>query len=170
MPKTSLSRRAFVAAGAISAAPSAPAASTWQFFAPEEAALVDALCEQIVPADRDPGARQAGVVHYIDRQLAGPLKRFANSYRRGLPKLDEACVTATDKKFVELPFPEQTRFLESVEKEQVKSLTAFFDLIIDHTMQGFYGDPKYGGNAGAASWKMLGIEHVMTSHKAGEKS
>ena len=174
--KNRLSRRAFVAASALSAAtvPPAPAASIWKFFTPQEAALVDALCEQIVPADHDPGARQAGTVHYIDRQLTGPLKRFAKSYRAGLPKLDQACLTATGSKFLALPFPEQTRFLESVEKGEAKNLAAFFSMVIDHTMQGFYGDPKHGGNSGAVSWKMLGIENVMdghgAGHKAGEKS
>jgi gluconate 2-dehydrogenase gamma chain len=172
--KTRLSRRTFVTAGALSAAvPPVPAATTWQFFTPPEAALVDALCEQIVPADEFPGARQAGTVHYIDRQLAGPLKRFGKTYRAALPKLDQSCLDATGKKFLDLPPPEQTRFLESVEKGEIKTLAAFFNMLVDHTMQGFYGDPKHGGNAGAASWKMLGIENVMAvhaGHKTGEAS
>ena len=169
--KNRLSRRSFVAAGAVSAAiPPARSAPGWQFFTPAEAALVDAICEQIVPADRDPGARLAGVVHYIDRQLTGPLKRFGKTYRSLLPELEQACVRATGKKFQQLAFAEQIRFLESVEKGAVKSLAAFFSMVIDHTMQGFYGDPKHGGNAGAVSWKMLGIEHVMTGHKMGDPS
>jgi gluconate 2-dehydrogenase gamma chain len=158
-------RRNFVAAGAVSAiVPPARAASAWQFFTAEEAALVDAICEQIVPADQDPGARQAGVARYIDRQLAGPLARFGGAYRSGLPRLAAACARSTGKPFVELPFAEQTRFLESVERGEVKGLVSFFTMLIDHTMQGFYGDPRHGGNAGAVSWKMLGIEHLMGGH------
>ena len=41
------------------------------------------------------------------------------------------------------------------------SAAAFFQMVVDHTMQGFYGSPKHGGNRGEASWKMLGIEAVM---------
>jgi gluconate 2-dehydrogenase gamma chain len=33
----------------------------------------------------------------------------------------------------------------------------FFNLIRAHAMQGFYGDPRHGGNRDEASWKMLGI-------------
>jgi len=158
-------RRDFVAVGAVSAiVPATRAASEWQFFTAEEAALVDAICEQIIPADKDPGARQAGVARYIDRELAGPLARFGSAYRSGLPRLSEACARATGRKFIELPFAEQTRFLESVERGEAKGLGALFAMLIDHTMQGFYGDPKHGGNAGAVSWKMLGIEHIMEGH------
>jgi hypothetical protein len=35
----------------------------------------------------------------------------------------------------------------------------FFCLAVDHTMQGFYGDPRHGGNREGASWKMLGIPY-----------
>ncbi len=157
-------RRTFIQAGAVSAVAPALATSPWQFFTAEEAALVDALSEQIIPADKDPGARQAGVVHYIDRQLTGPLRRFAKTYRTRLPELDHACVRAMGKRFSELPFPEQTRFLEGIEKGDAKDLATFFNMLIDHTMQGFYGDPKYGGNAEAVSWKMMGIEHMMAGH------
>ena len=45
------------------------------------------------------------------------------------------------------------------------ALASFFALVIDHTMQGFYGSPQYGGNRDEASWKMLAIEDVMEGHK-----
>jgi gluconate 2-dehydrogenase gamma chain len=28
-----------------------------------------------------------------------------------------------------------------------------------HTMQGFYGDPRHGGNRDRASWKMVGLSY-----------
>lgn len=33
----------------------------------------------------------------------------------------------------------------------------FFDMILAHTRQGFYGDPRHGGNREMASWRMLGL-------------
>lgn len=43
------------------------------FFNPDEARLVEALTARIMPGTvDDPGAREAGVVSYIDRALAGP--------------------------------------------------------------------------------------------------
>jgi gluconate 2-dehydrogenase gamma chain len=38
---------------------------------------------------------------------------------------------------------------------------SFFEMLIDHTMQGFYGSPAHGGNRDGASWKMLGISGYM---------
>ncbi len=44
--------------------------SLYRFFTPEEADCVIALCEQIIPADSyGGGATEAGVIHYIDKQL-----------------------------------------------------------------------------------------------------
>ena len=31
------------------------------------------------------------------------------------------------------------------------------DLVLNHARQGFYGDPRHGGNRAMASWKMVGL-------------
>ena len=131
----------------------------------DEASLLEALCDQIVPADDAPGAKQAGVLYYIDRQLAGPLRRFAPDYKRGLAQFASACRERTRREFPSLPFAEQTAFLKDVESGRVPGLDAFFRMIVDHTMQGFYGSPAHGGNRGEASWKMLGVTDVMEGHQ-----
>jgi gluconate 2-dehydrogenase gamma chain len=41
----------------------------FQFFTPEEAAEIDAITARIIPSDETPGAREAGVVYFIDRAL-----------------------------------------------------------------------------------------------------
>jgi gluconate 2-dehydrogenase gamma chain len=140
------------------------AAGPLQTFSRDEARLVEALCDQVIPADDAPGAKQAGVLYYIDRQLAGPLNRFQAAYHGGLSKLRQACTTRTGKDFVDLPFAEQTKFLEDVEAGRVEQLDTFFKLVIDHTMQGFYGSPAHGGNRNEVSWDMLGIRDVMEGH------
>jgi hypothetical protein len=35
----------------------------------------------------------------------------------------------------------------------------FFELIRDHTMQGFYGSPRHGGNWDYVSYRMLGLDY-----------
>jgi gluconate 2-dehydrogenase gamma chain len=30
-------------------------------------------------------------------------------------------------------------------------------MLVAHAMQGFYGDPRHGGNRERVSWKMLGV-------------
>ncbi len=155
-----VNRREFLVAAAIPLY----AAGPLQTFSRGQARLVEALCDQVIPADDAPGAKQAGVLYYIDRQLAGPLHRFQASYHDGLSKLRDACQSRTGRNFEDLPFPEQTKFLEDVEAGGVEKLDSFFRLVIDHTMQGFYGSPAHGGNRDAASWDMLGIRDVMEGH------
>ncbi|MBS1829982.1 MAG: gluconate 2-dehydrogenase subunit 3 family protein [Acidobacteria bacterium] len=152
-------RRAFVALPAASAL----AAAGYQVLSAGEAEILITLIDAIVPADQDPGAKEAGVVHFIDQQLAGAHKRFVGRYRTELPKLDAACRAATGKGLAELGLRERTAFLERVDQGEVAG-GAFFQLVVDHTMQGFYGAPKHGGNRDGVSWRMMGIEKMMGRH------
>src|SRR5581483_2762441 len=55
-----------------------------RFFTQEEAFIVGAAAARIFPADESgPGAQEAGVVIYIDRQLAGPWGRASHRYNQG---------------------------------------------------------------------------------------
>ncbi len=142
------------------------ARETWHFFTPGEARLVEALSEQIIPADQDPGGKQAGVVCFIDCQLAGPYARHQKAYRDGLRSLQETCRRQFGKPFDALAWDEQTKILVALEagrapKELWKSPTSseFFNLVLEHSMQGFYGSPEHGGNRNYASFKMLGLEY-----------
>ena len=53
----------------------------FKYLTPEQAACVEAITEQIIPADQDPGAKWAGVVHYIDLSLAGEFAKSVPSTR-----------------------------------------------------------------------------------------
>ena len=155
-----LDRRLFVLTAAAMPLYAGPAA----LFTSHEAALITALTDHIIPADDVPGALAAGVVFYIDKQLAGPLRRYHAAYQTGITKFEISCREQTGKAFLELNYKTQSAFLQTVES------SAFFNMVVDHTMQGFYGSPEHGGNRGEASWKMLGIENVMRGHiKEGHK-
>ena len=133
--------------------------------------LLEAICDRIIPADQDPGATAAGVTGYIDQQLSGPLARYLPAYQAGLTRFDPACVEATGSGFLTLAPEQRTAFLERVEANQPPGLAGFFNMVIDHTMQGFYGSPAHGGNRHQVSWKMLGIEEYMQEgpHRHGER-
>jgi gluconate 2-dehydrogenase gamma chain len=122
-------------------------------FTDAEAETVDAICAQLIPADRDPGAHEAGVVHYIDIQLTRPFKKHQAAYRAGIALVDASCVARFGKRFAEAPSDAQIEILHGVEK----SSPEFFGLILAHARQGFYGDPRHGGNRNMASWRMLGL-------------
>jgi gluconate 2-dehydrogenase gamma chain len=166
-----LSRRKFIQI-AVSAAAAAPAiscskaTSPWRFLTVEEAETLEAVCGQIVPADRDPGAAEAGAVNFIDRQLVGHLKRHQKAYREGLAGIDQSSLALYGSKFRELPPDKRIALLQALAKGKApgeiwkrRSAKAFFDLLVNHTMQGFYGDPRHGGNREAVSWKMLELPY-----------
>src|SRR5260370_16194033 len=115
----------------------------------DEGKLLEALVDQAIPADEAAiGAAKAGGVFYIDKQLAGPLKRYAANYRRSLPLFQD---------LLPLSFEARTAYLRSLDGPKA----SFFAMVVDHTMQGFYGSPAHGGNLDEASWTMLGIDRVM---------
>ncbi len=173
--RDSLKRRRFLGAG-LSATAAGVLASCgrtggdpdWRFFTAAEARAVDAICEQIIPADTDPGARQAGVVNFIDIQLTKHYKRYQGAYRKGIAGVDAVSRKRFGKPFAELPSEQQAEVLTDLENNGAE----FFGLIRTHTMQGFYGDPRHGGNRGEVSWKMLGLPNppVRGRMPAGQKA
>jgi gluconate 2-dehydrogenase gamma chain len=125
--------------------------SAWRFFTDDEARTVEAITAQLIPADTDPGAKEAGVVNYIDIQLSKRFRKHRTTYRHGLAALDASCRTAFGKRFIDLSPADQVEALNSTEEHS----KVFFNLLLTHTRQGFYGDPRHGGNRNMASWKML---------------
>ena len=58
-----------------------------EFFTPAEATEIDALSARIIPTDDTPGAREAGVVYFIDRALMTFGRGDQQIYRDGLVQL-----------------------------------------------------------------------------------
>lgn len=114
-----------------------------QFFTKGQAAEVEAMAAQIIPADDTPGAREAGVIRFIDRALATFDRARQPVYLEGLKQLG---------KFSELTPAGQADKLRSIEK------TEFFELVRSHTIMGFFSNPEYGGNLGKTGWKLIGFE------------
>jgi gluconate 2-dehydrogenase gamma chain len=140
--------------------------SPWRCLSEDEARTLEAICERITPADQDPGAAWAGVVTFIDRQLVGPYRRLRKTYQLGLAGTDATSVGMFGKPFVALTAKQQDAVLQSMDKGQARgncwklvSAKSFFDLVVGHTMQGFYGDPRHGGNRERVSWKMLRLPY-----------
>ncbi|MGE5305060.1 MAG: gluconate 2-dehydrogenase subunit 3 family protein [Alphaproteobacteria bacterium] len=117
-------------------------------------ATIEAAAERIVPADHDAGARQTGVINYVESALGGYDAEYAPLYITGVQELDKlARERFALQAFVQLRSDQQDEILAHLEKEG----SHFFSLLLEHTMQGFYGDPRHGGNRDGASWKMIGF-------------
>ena len=143
-----------------------PTLSRWRFLTEEESILLDALVEQIIPTDEWQGGRDAGITNFIDKQLVGPYSRFQQTYRKGLLALRKTCKDKFQKQFEELQWDDQTRLLETMEVGKMGGGNwengldwQFFGLLKDHSMQGYYGSSRHGGNKNNESYKMLKLDY-----------
>jgi gluconate 2-dehydrogenase gamma chain len=144
-----------------------------------------AAVDRLVPADeRWPGAAEADVVNYIDLQMTGPWGRGEMLYRhgpfrKGAPtqgyqleytpaELFRRSILAINshfasqaKSFDQLPAEEKDAYLSTLEKGDIDldgvPSNTFFDFLLQHTVEGFFSDPIYGGNKNKIAWKMIGF-------------
>jgi gluconate 2-dehydrogenase gamma chain len=154
-----LTRRQFLAAGAMGGAALAAGCAVrqrgnWDFLSDDQARTLGAICDQIVPADAFPGATQAGVLTYIDRQLMRSYRRHRNTYQDGLEQANALSRKLFGKDLAALTWQLQLDVVSAIEQQN----RPFFDLVRNHTMEGYYGSPRHGGNRGAVSWRMLGLD------------
>src|SRR5579862_8302781 len=149
-----LTRRDFavssVLAGAAAIAGCHAKPGSWDFLSDGDARILAVLCDQIVPADEFPSASQAGVVTYIDRQLARHYRRHQRSYRDGLQYAEEMSRRNFGCAVTGANSSQQHEIAIALEKEK----RTFFELLRQHTMEGYYGNPRHGGNRDAVSWQM----------------
>jgi len=138
-----------------------------RFFTETEALIVAAAASRIFPSDDSgPGAREAGVAVYIDRQLAGSYGR--DRYRYTQPPFEDAPSELGYqgketprqiyrdglkglKAFHLLPPADQDKTLRQIES------SVFFALLRQNTIEGMFCDPLHGGNAGMVGWQLVGF-------------
>ncbi len=133
------------------------------FLNDDNAATVAAFAERLMPgAPGKPGARDAGVLNYIDLALAGAYSDQQDFYRRGLAALDAYCRKTFNQPFVKLSAAQQDEVITALEQGKASEFTyptarAFFNALRTHTMEGMFADPVYGGNKDFAGWKLVGF-------------
>ena len=122
---------------------------------PGDAAEIEALAAQIIPSDGSPGAREAGVIYFIDKALATFDEDKRDLYRSGLAAVQEKRrrLFAGSQSIAALTREQQIALLESIEK------TEFFEALRTHTVMGFLANPEYGGNRNQIGWKHIGFEN-----------
>jgi gluconate 2-dehydrogenase gamma chain len=123
-----------------------------------EFATLAAVCERLLPRDQDPGARDLGVPTYIDAMVATPeLAPVHEMLLKVLPILDkESRKRFSSKDFAEIAPADQDAILDTWQHGS-ESRQHFFDVILSLTLEGAFGDPKYGGNLGGRGFAMIGF-------------
>lgn len=161
-----LKRRIFLAAAAGASAACSHSRfhpSSLRYLTQTEATTLEAWAETLIPSDQDPGATQADVVLYIDRQLTRKYKKLQPDYRQALAAIDRAARQMRGVPFAELQADDRTTLLVNLETAKVDKVyfsdggKVAFEMVLAHTLQGFYGNPRHGGNKDYVSWRMIGV-------------
>lgn len=126
----------------------------FEILTPEEARELEAIAAQIIPTDDTPGAREAGVIYFMDKALGTFAAPLLDPIRGGLPDLLKAAQArnAEVRAFSQLTVEQQTDVLRSMEQ------TPFFGMVRMLTVAGMFGDPSYGGNQDRAGWRLIGFD------------
>lgn len=169
-----------------------PIGASYLYLQEPEIRFLEAAVELLIPTDElGPGARDAGVVVYIDRQLAGSWGTHGRNYRGGpwregtpqqgyqsrftpqevyriaIHDIDQYCKATSGQPFAQLASDAQSCLLQKLEKDAIAlpSLSSkfFFDLLWRNTEEGYFADPLYGGNRGMVGWRLLGFPGLPTS-------
>jgi gluconate 2-dehydrogenase gamma chain len=125
---------------------------------PGEAAALEAATSRILPSDDgSPGAREAGVIFFIDRSLGTFAKGQKTRYRAGVVDLNRrAAATFKAASFAALGAAQQDQLLTAIEK------TPFFQSLRVDTIVGTFALPTWGGNRDHLGWKLIGLDHQPT--------
>lgn len=125
-----------------------------EFLTAEQAADLDAIAAQIIPADDTPGAREARVVYFMDKALVTFARDQQEPLREGLKQVQ--------LKLREL-YPQATTFATATAEQQMATLKAIektpaFGLLRAGVVAGFLSDPERGGNFQESGWKTIGFD------------
>jgi gluconate 2-dehydrogenase gamma chain len=159
---------------------------SYTFLTPDEAAFLEPAVARLIPSDETgPGALEAEVPIYIDRQLAGawgagdqlyrgaPWQsvepefgyqlRFtpAELFRTALRAISDDLRKSNRGSFKTLTPEQQDAYLRRLEEDShalggVPS-KVFFESLLEITIEGFFCDPVYGGNKDMVAWKLIGF-------------
>jgi gluconate 2-dehydrogenase gamma chain len=137
--------------------------SSHQTFTDAEFEVMSAAVERILPKDQDPGAIEVGVPVYLDRMLVSPeLHEAKEILTGGFTALEKRAETAFKKRFAELEPAQQDQLLDEFRKQpEGSNRQRFFDTLVVMTLEGFLGDPSYGGNKDRAGWTLVGFDTSM---------
>jgi gluconate 2-dehydrogenase gamma chain len=141
----------------------------FQVLTPAQARDVEAIAAQIIPTDDMPGAREAGVVYFIDQALQTFASDSVVTYQKGLAELNSLTASKFPgvKQFADASNEQQQALLHEI-SDEVKSHDVggrrrpptampsdFFQTMWQHTIFGFLVDPSGGGNRDFAGWNVI---------------
>src|SRR5258707_4072307 len=151
-----LSRRRLLGSAAVPVLASREAA---QQDAPDRGAVLEAAACRILPSDDGPGAREAKVGRFIERQLAGELAGLRPACEQLARLLDLHARRVFDVPFAALTQPDQDAVLGQLSRGALPARgfpqAELFRALHTLTLEGFLSDPAHGGNDGEIGWRAI---------------
>ena len=131
--------------------------AAFTYFDRATAAEIEAIAAQIIPTDETPGAREAGVIYFIDHALSTFDQDSQEHYKTGLADLQtkRAAMFPGSTSIAALDPQQQLALVKSIDG------TPFFETVRTHTIIGFLNSPDEGGNRDYIGWKLLGMDPKM---------
>lgn len=115
---------------------------------------LEAVVERLIPSDDGPGAREAGVIDYIDRALATRYHaRLRKPFRAFCDEVEETARAEWGGAFTDLDESDQDDVLVAMQGSN-----ATFDDVLEFTLEGFLCDPRHGGNRNEVGWNFIGYK------------
>ncbi|ARP77699.1 gluconate 2-dehydrogenase subunit 3 family protein [Bordetella genomosp. 6] len=164
-----------------------------EYFTSEEWAFVLAATARLIPSEGEgPGALEAHVPIFLDRQLKGDYGNATNwymqgphdptatpdrgwqtplnpaqLYRKAIPAVNAWCQSRWSKDFKDLAPEQQDETLTALQKGQAgmaPDISIFFTTLLANTKEGYFADPMHGGNFGMQSWVYIGFPGARASY------
>ena len=148
----------------------------FEFLYPEQAVEIEAISARIIPTTDTPGAREAGVVFFIDRALVTFAQDNQKVYAEGLSDLRDHVreMFPGTEKFSAATLEQQDEILKSLDEQSSggggrsfrrrAAAQSFFETVRVHTVMGFLIDPDSDkhGNRDGVGWRVIGrdAEHM----------
>lgn len=144
-----------VIASGTAAAKSRDGEKSFAVLDPTDAADLAAMAERIIPSTDTPGAREAGVVWFMDEALGGFMADGRAAVLSGLADLNRrVAANGIEKRFANLDAEVQDRLLTEIEAQP------FFETVHFLTLAGLFAMPAHGGNRNYTGWDLIGFEHA----------
>jgi len=130
-----------------------------------ETVTLEAIVARLIPSDANgPGALEAGAARYIDRALGDAFANLRGVYAAGLAALNAYASQKEGRPFAKLAPEQQDGVLRDLEQNRATGFAsgsaAFFELVLEHTLEGTFGDPHYGGNKNFIGWNLVGYPGI----------
>lgn len=126
-------------------------------------ATLRTLVDRMIPADDAPGGLAAGVDRYILHLLQHDGRGYSIQYEAALTAVQRESMARYATPFAQLTTAQADNLLQALAQNDTRVVWAydaksFIEMLAEHCAEGFYADPRQGGNDGAVSWRMLGFE------------